>query len=155
MVDQGMHGDEEETARRLIASWLAGTEDEGGAGNTTGPADATTRTAVPGGAAGGPAGGARAGGPVPSGLAVPPAGAREVVSTARRLAIEGLAGEPWPVPPADLRLIAEALVVDEHPSAASWSAGERAELGRWIAVLMHRFGEDGVQRLVAALAGPR
>ncbi|MEV4615661.1 hypothetical protein AB0K43_24170 [Kitasatospora sp. NPDC049258] len=135
MVDQGMHGDEEETARRLIASWLAGSED---AGDDPGEDE-----------------GGRGPVPSPSGFAVPPAGAREVISTARRLAVQGLAGQPWPEPSADLRLIAEALVVDEHPSAASWSTRERAELARWIAVLVHRFGEDGVQRLAAALAGRR
>ncbi|MFE0462528.1 hypothetical protein ACFW1A_25060, partial [Kitasatospora sp. NPDC058965] len=51
----------------------------------------------------------------------------------------------------DLLRLAGALVVDEHPSAAGWSAGERDELTAWVAVLIDRRGEDGVQALLYAL----
>ncbi|MFF3074223.1 hypothetical protein ACFVSN_40465 [Kitasatospora sp. NPDC057904] len=116
--------EDEETARRLIASWLA-VED------------------VPGPAA------------APYGWQVPAAAARDVVAVARRLAVQGLAGRPWPVPTAAHLLLARALVTDEHPSAAGWTERERTELAGWVAVLVQRFGEDGVQRLTAALAARR
>jgi hypothetical protein len=122
--------DDEETARRLIACWLA--ED---AGRDSAPERA-----------------AEAG---PTGWNVPPAPAREVVAVARRLAVQGLAGRAWPVPAAAHLLLARVLVVDEHPSANGWTERERVELGGWVAVLMRRSGEEGVQRLTAALAARR
>ncbi|MGW3043761.1 hypothetical protein ACWC9T_27790 [Kitasatospora sp. NPDC001159] len=122
--------DDEETARWLIACWLA--ED---AGRESAPEQA-----------------AEAG---PTGWNVPPAPAREVVAVARRLAVQGLAGRAWSVPAAAHLLRARVLVVDEHPSANDWTERERVELGGWVAVLMQRSGEEGVQRLTAALAARR
>ncbi|MFB7473483.1 hypothetical protein [Kitasatospora sp. NPDC056184] len=115
--------------RELVAGWLAAepAEDDGRAG-----ADE------------------RAG----SGWAVPPADGAEVVAAARRLAVDGLGRRgPRTVVPDGLRRIAEALVVDEHPSAARWSPLERAQAVEWVALLLHRFGEDGVAALTAELAG--
>lgn len=85
-------------------------------------------------------------------LPVPEADARTVVREARRLAQRGLSGSVRPVPDEGLTAVAEALVVDEHPSAHRWSEGERREAVRWVALLIERFGEDGVQELIMALA---
>ncbi|MEU1284202.1 hypothetical protein [Kitasatospora sp. NPDC005856] len=123
--------DDEAAARRLIATWLA---DE------------------PGQAATGAGGAARPDRALPAGWSVPAATAREVVATARRMALHGLAGQARPTPGADHLVLARVLVVDEHPSAPSWSEAERAELAEWVAVLVRRFGEEGVERLTAALA---
>ncbi|MER7582792.1 hypothetical protein [Kitasatospora sp. NPDC097691] len=123
---------DEATARRLIAAWLAGEAAE------PAPAPAT--------------GAERPAGAVPTGWSVPPAAAREVIAVARRMALHGRQGRAWPVPGADHLLLARTLVVDEHPSAPTWSERERVELAGWIAVLVRRFGEDGVQRLTAVLA---
>ncbi|MFD7729417.1 hypothetical protein ACFV6F_03390 [Kitasatospora phosalacinea] len=62
-----------------------------------------------------------------------------------------LGGLPDGLPevPDALYRIARGLVVDEHPSAWRWTRAERNEVARWVALLMHRFGEDGVQELVA------
>ncbi|MFI9274925.1 hypothetical protein ACIGXM_30080 [Kitasatospora sp. NPDC052896] len=89
----------------------------------------------------------------PGGLAVPAAEASAVIAAARRLALRGLP-EKWvpPPPPRELLLVAEVLVVDEHPSAPDWTAAERGQAVRWVAVLVGRFGEDGVQSLVRVLA---
>ncbi|MFI9274320.1 hypothetical protein ACIGXM_26965 [Kitasatospora sp. NPDC052896] len=87
-----------------------------------------------------------------TGLAVPPAGAERVAGTARRLATEGLGGGPPPEADPGLRLLAEVLVLDEHPSAVGWTPAERAAVLDWVTLLVHRFGEDGVQRLVAELS---
>ncbi|MFE2108059.1 hypothetical protein ACFXAF_19645 [Kitasatospora sp. NPDC059463] len=115
--------------RELVAGWLAAEpaeDDDGG----------------PGG--GGPGGG----------WAVPPADGAVVVAAARRLAVDGLGRRgPRTVVPDGLRMIAEALVVDEHPSAARWTALERAQAVEWVALLLHRFGEDGVAVLTAELLG--
>ncbi|MFD8785905.1 hypothetical protein [Kitasatospora sp. NPDC059599] len=118
--------DDEATARRLIAAWLAGEAEP-------------------------PAGPARSAGTLPPGWTVPPAPARDVVGTARRLALDGLAGRACPAPGPDDLLLARVLMVDEHPSAAAWTEEERVELTGWVAVLVRRFGEDGVQQLTAAL----
>ncbi|MFG2845884.1 hypothetical protein ACGF12_22340 [Kitasatospora sp. NPDC048296] len=123
--------DDEATARRLIAAWLAGDAEP--------PAVPSTGAARPTGA-------------LPPAWSVPPAAAREVVTTARRMALGGLAGRARPTPGADDLLLARVLVVDEHPSAPTWTEDERAELAGWVAVLLRRFGEDGVQRLSAALS---
>ncbi|MFB7678268.1 hypothetical protein ACFC26_43435 [Kitasatospora purpeofusca] len=100
--------------------------------------------------------GSGGGEPADGGWAVPPAAGAVVVAAARRLA--GAGPEPDGPPsaaPDGLRLIAEALVVDEHPSAGAWTARERAEAVEWVALLLHRFGEDGVTMLTAELtAGP-
>lgn len=85
------------------------------------------------------------------GLVVPQARAAEVIAAAEALARHGSAGRPVDEPPVQLRLIAEALVIDEHPSAAGWTAQERQVAAHWVAVLIERFGEDGVQRLLLAL----
>lgn len=84
-------------------------------------------------------------------LPVPSATAAEVAEAARRLALREFDGSTAEAPPA-LSALAEALVVDEHPSAAQWMAPERADAVRWVALLVHRFGEDGVQELVAELS---
>ncbi|MBT2448635.1 hypothetical protein J7F03_16360 [Streptomyces sp. ISL-43] len=54
---------------------------------------------------------------------------------------------------AELRLLAQALVVDEHPSAGRWTSTERLDVASWVALLLDRYGEDGVQWLVASLRG--
>lgn len=103
----------------------------------------------------------RAGG----GLAVPAAEAATVIEAARELARDALpeptrvavpAGDasPFgerPAPPAGLLRLAETMVVAEHPSASQWTAAERRLAASWIAVLLDRQGEDGVQRLVRTL----
>ncbi|MFF8773983.1 hypothetical protein [Kitasatospora sp. NPDC015120] len=95
----------------------------------------------------------RPGGGTPGGgWAVPPADGAVVIAAARRLAVDGLGRRgPRTVVPDGLRRIAEALVVDEHPSAARWTALERAQAVEWVALLLHRFGEDGVAMLTADL----
>ncbi|MFJ8435732.1 hypothetical protein ACIQ9P_30975 [Kitasatospora sp. NPDC094019] len=93
--------------------------------------------------------GAGGGEPPDGGWAVPPAAGAVVVAAARRLAGGGAPA----VVPEGLRLIAEALVVDEYPSAGAWTARERAEAVEWVALLLHRFGEDGVTLLTAELTG--
>ncbi|MBW5485631.1 hypothetical protein [Streptomyces bambusae] len=87
-------------------------------------------------------------------LDVPRAAAAEVTDAAARL----LGLSPRTRPPAgtgahfdELCRIARVLVVDEHPSAARWSEVERATVTRWIAVLVARDGEDGVQALLGEL----
>jgi hypothetical protein len=87
------------------------------------------------------------------GLPVPEADAAEVVAAARRIVLGAEADRTCPTPDPDLLRLAGALVVDEHPSAAQWSARERAELTVWVAVLIERHGEDGVQALLDALGG--
>ncbi|MGV9263212.1 hypothetical protein ACWDRR_00950 [Kitasatospora sp. NPDC003701] len=119
---------DEPEIRELIASWLAAEPQV---------------EAVSGEAGGG------------EGLPAPPGGGREFAEAARRLALRGLDGSRLPAVPGGLRLIAEALVVDEHPSAARWTPLERAEAVEWVALLLHRFGEDGVQELIAGPAGDR
>jgi hypothetical protein len=86
-------------------------------------------------------------------LQAPPAPAAEVIAAARRIVAGGaVADQPCPTPPAGLLPLAAALVVDEHPSAREWSRGERAELLNWVAVLIDRHGEEGVQELLRQLA---
>ncbi|MFE4973700.1 hypothetical protein ACFRAR_16515 [Kitasatospora sp. NPDC056651] len=116
---------DEATARRLIAAWLAD-EAEPAATRSTGAA-------------------------LPAGWSVPAATAREVLATARRMALHGLAGPARTTPGTDHLALARVLVVDEHPSAPTWSEDERAELAEWVAILVQRFGEEGVERLTAAL----
>ncbi|MEU9339133.1 hypothetical protein AB0D49_39340 [Streptomyces sp. NPDC048290] len=52
---------------------------------------------------------------------------------------------------AELCLLADALVVGEHPSADRWSPEERRLVVGWVAVLLELSGEAGVERLVDAL----
>ncbi|GAB2749252.1 hypothetical protein GCM10010442_80150 [Kitasatospora kifunensis] len=85
-------------------------------------------------------------------LPVPEASAAEVIATAQRITRLGPSAEPCsPTPQPDLLRLATALVVDEHPSASSWSAADRGALSAWVAVLIERRGEDGVQHLIRAL----
>lgn len=84
----------------------------------------------------------------PSGLAVPQAGAAAVIA-AVRLLLHG-AGHPG-APAPELLLLAEVMVIDEHPSVPDWTATERAEAVGWVAALLDRFGEDGVRELVRML----
>jgi hypothetical protein len=86
-----------------------------------------------------------------TGLDVPPAPAEVVIATARRVATSGLWIGPRPDPAPGLRSVAEAMVLDEHPSAPEWTLAERRDALDWIALIIDRFGEDGVQRLVTEL----
>nr|WSX47968.1 hypothetical protein OG409_02800 [Streptomyces sp. NBC_00974] len=152
-----------EAVRRMLRGWLA----------VTVPADPAAGADQAGAD---PAAGAD---PVPcTGLDVPEAEASTVVEAVR--AVLGLAATPGgglrPEPPAlsapapapapagpralsalsagrfaELRLLAWALVVEEHPSAARWTAEERLETESWCALLLERCGEDGTRRMVAAL----
>ncbi|MFE7559391.1 hypothetical protein [Kitasatospora sp. NPDC057500] len=121
--------------RELVAGWLAAER--------------------PGGDGGDGGGGGGDGDDLPGGgWAVPPADGAVVVAAARRLAVDGLGRRgPRTAVPDGLRAIAEALVVDEHPSAARWTPLERAQAVEWVALLLHRFGEDGVALLTADLSG--
>ncbi|MDH6108923.1 hypothetical protein P3T36_006284 [Kitasatospora sp. MAP12-15] len=85
------------------------------------------------------------------GLAVPAARAAEVIAAAESLARRGVGRGQLGVPPAELRRLAQALVVDQHPSAAGWTPAERRSAAHWVALLIERYGEDGVQRLLLAL----
>jgi hypothetical protein len=86
-----------------------------------------------------------------TGLDVPHAPAEVVIATARRVATSGRWTGPRPDPAPELRSVAEAMVLDEHPSASGWTLAERRDALDWIALIIARFGEDGVQRLVAEL----
>ena len=114
-------GEQPESTRRLLASWLAHPQPIG-PGQWTG-----------------------------GGLAVPPAEADTVIETARELARDASPAAEQPAPPAGLLRLAEVMVVSEHPSVSGWTAAERRLAASWIAVLLDRQGEDGVQRLVHAL----
>jgi hypothetical protein len=86
-----------------------------------------------------------------TGLDVPRAGAAEVIAVARRIA----GGPARLAPPAPgLRLVAEYMVLSEHPSARDWTGDERHEVLRWVTLIIQRQGEDGVQRLIAELNEP-
>ncbi|MER7705850.1 hypothetical protein ABTX81_23520 [Kitasatospora sp. NPDC097605] len=134
--------------RELVAGWLAA-ERPGDDGRTDDGRAADGRLDDD------PAGNDPArNGSVGGGWAVPPADGAVVVAAARRLAVDGLARRgPRTAVPDGLRMIAEALVVDEHPSAARWTPLERAQAVEWVALLLHRFGEDGVALLTADLLG--
>ncbi|MET9403621.1 hypothetical protein [Kitasatospora sp. NPDC002965] len=125
--------------RELLARWLAA-EDPADRGERAGNDDALP----------GDDGDLAAGG-----WAVPPATGAEVVEAAWRLAVAGLEDEPRTRAPDGLWMVAEALVVDEHPSASGWTPLERAEAVEWVALLLHRFGEDGVTMLTADLVRGR
>ena len=125
----GGHDAARETVRALIGVWLAE--------SSTGVPEDLSDTSIP---------------PEPTGLAVPHADADTVIRAAHRLATAGRTDQStWGAPPTEAALIARALVVDEHPSAFVWSASEREQAVEWIAHLIHRQGEDGVQRLVETL----
>jgi hypothetical protein len=85
-----------------------------------------------------------------TGLDVPEAPASEVADALARL-LGPARGADAPEPEA--RLIARALVVDEHPSAARWSGSERRSVAELAAVLVARYGEEGVEALVRELRG--
>ncbi|WP_185921567.1 hypothetical protein [Streptomyces sp. WAC06614] len=124
--------DEEARVRRLAGAWAAQC--------------AAAVDAMAGADPGEPAPAAGSG---PAGSAAFP-GAQEAVALARRLALQDLADQPCPLPDAELRLIAEVMVVDEHPAAHLWADEDRAALAGWAAILIRRFGDDGVQRLLDA-----
>ncbi|MFF7634581.1 hypothetical protein ACFZB9_15700 [Kitasatospora sp. NPDC008050] len=85
-------------------------------------------------------------------LPVPEASAAEVIATTQRITQLGRPDErTCPTPQPDLLRLATTLVVDEHPSAPNWSAADRGALSCWVAVLIERRGEDGVQHLIRAL----
>ncbi|MFI8828920.1 hypothetical protein [Streptomyces sp. NPDC053431] len=85
-----------------------------------------------------------------TGLDVPEATASEVAEALARLLGSG---SPADVPGPEERLIARVFVVDEHPSAAGWSEGERRTVAGLAAVLVARYGEEGVEALVRELRG--
>ncbi|MFI5620561.1 hypothetical protein [Streptomyces sp. NPDC051567] len=89
-------------------------------------------------------------GGVVTGLDVPEATASEVADALARLL--GPAS-PADAPGPEARLIARVFVVDEHPSAAGWSEGERRSVAELAAVLVARYGEEGVEALVRELRG--
>jgi hypothetical protein len=117
----------EAATRRLVGSWLSRTSLDPGSGDT----------------------------PPAAGLAVPEAPAGEVIATARRLATRGRRPGPCAQPPSVLRVVAETLVLDAHPSAAGWTDAERREALDWVTLIIHRFGEDGIQHLVGELNARR
>ncbi|MEW1700839.1 hypothetical protein ACIQCR_32920 [Streptomyces sp. NPDC093249] len=85
-----------------------------------------------------------------TGLDVPEAAASEVVDALARL----LGSAPPDGPPEpEARLIARVFVVDEHPSAGGWSEAERRSVAELAAVLVARYGEEGVEALVRELRG--
>lgn len=86
-----------------------------------------------------------------TGLDVPPAPAEDVIAAARHVATTGRRIGPRSDPAPELRTVAEVMVLDEHPSAREWTLAERRDALDWIALIIDRFGEDGVQRLVAEL----
>jgi hypothetical protein len=88
-MDRAWQAGPEAAARRLVGSWLSRTSLDPGSGDA----------------------------PPAAGPAVPEAPAGEVIATARRLATRGRRPGPCAQPPSGLRLIAETLVLEEHPSA--------------------------------------
>jgi hypothetical protein len=120
--DDARAGRDEVEVRRLLRSWM----------RRTGSEDRPVADPLAG-----------------TGLGVPPAPAGDVIAAARRVA-GGRVADATP-PAAGLRLIAEAMVLDEHPSASGWTEAERRDALHWITLVIHRFGEDGVQRLVTEL----
>ncbi|MER8236231.1 hypothetical protein [Streptomyces sp. NPDC094049] len=85
-----------------------------------------------------------------TGLDVPEASASEVVEALTRLL--GPAAPEGP-PEREALLIARVFVVDEHPSAGGWSEAERRSVAELAAVLVARYGEEGVEALVRELRG--
>ncbi|MFD3995999.1 hypothetical protein [Streptomyces sp. NPDC058548] len=102
---------------------------------------------------------AAAGSAAAGGIDVPAAEAAAVVEAAR--AELGLTPEEAAGPRAlsglddrrlaEVRLLAQTLVVDEHPSAAHWTPLDRRRVVAWTALLIERQGEDGVERLLERL----
>lgn len=104
-----------------------------------------------------------------TGLDVPEAAASQVTEAVTRLL--GLSAAPGerPAPPAvpgaldsrsaapfdELCLLARVLVVEEHPSSAGWTEDEREVVTRWIAVLIGRRGDEGVEALLRELRRAR
>jgi hypothetical protein len=156
-VDIERRIDSDMAVRRLVDSWLSrsvaglpsGRDDDSPPLRSTGP-DAPRRGAGPGDEAEPGAGPDDAPG-LGTGLEVPPAPAKNVIVAARHIATSGRWTGPWPDPAPEFRSVAEAMVLDEHPSAGEWTLAERRDALDWIARVIDRFGEDGVQRLVAEL----
>ncbi|MEV6954867.1 hypothetical protein [Streptomyces sp. NPDC051183] len=124
MYEDG-YGDEDAAAdevRSLLRSWLRDTV----------PAEADTDPDSP--AAG-------------TGLDVPEATAAQVTDAVTRLL--GLSAAPSPSD--ELCLLARVLVVEEHPSSAGWTEDEQEAVTRWIAVLIGRRGDEGVEALLSEL----
>ncbi|GAA2679942.1 hypothetical protein GCM10009864_60330 [Streptomyces lunalinharesii] len=100
--------------------------------------------------------------PLGTGLPVPPADAATVIDAARSVAARYWHDEVEELPElvrgrlgeedfSQLCLLADALVIGEHPSAHTWSEQELQRTAAWVAVLMDRLGEDGVQQLISVL----
>jgi hypothetical protein len=87
-----------------------------------------------------------------TGLLAPPAPAAAVIAAARDLILQDVAAGPRAAPPPELRRLVDAMVLDEHPSAQVWSPADRGVAAEWIALVIHRFGEDGIRRLTRTLA---
>ncbi|MFG3345732.1 hypothetical protein ACGF1Z_11805 [Streptomyces sp. NPDC048018] len=87
-----------------------------------------------------------------AGLDVPEATAVEVAGV-----LAGLLGPAArdEAPGPEALSVARVFVVDEHPSAAGWSEGERRSVAELAAVLVARYGEEGVEALVRELRGER
>lgn len=85
-----------------------------------------------------------------TGLDVPEATAAEVTGAlVRLLGATAPVGSPDP----EALLIARVFVVDEHPSAARWTEGERRSVAGLAAALVAHRGEEGVEALVRELRG--
>jgi len=100
--------------------------------------------------------------PDTTGLSVPSADAAAVVDAARSVAARSGHHEGEALPElvrerlgrdrfSELCLVADALVIGEHPSVHTWSGQERRRATEWVAVLMDLLGEDGVQELIVLL----
>jgi hypothetical protein len=78
--------------------------------------------------------------------------AADVIALARRLVTSARWDGPRRRPSPALRLIAEAMVLDEIVSTRDWTPAERRDALDWITLVIDRFGEDGVESLIAGLA---
>ena len=78
--------------------------------------------------------------------------AEDVIALARRLAMSARWSGPRRRPSPALRLIAEAMVLDELVSTRDWTPAERRDALDWITLVIDRLGEDGVESLIAGLA---
>jgi hypothetical protein len=117
------HVDDETAVRRLIGTWLSRpVPPREGAGPATRTDEAGTGAA------------------------------EDVIALARRLATSARwSGHPRRPSPA-LRLIAEVMVLEELVSTRGWTPAERRDALDWIALVIDRLGEDGVESLIAGLA---
>lgn len=93
------------------------------------------------------------------GLNVPRADAATVINVTRTVLgpVASNHLDPWRLSTlptvgfTELSLLAEALVVDEHPSAPDWTTTDRHRIAAWIAALIEHQGEEGVEHLLDAL----